>query len=145
MSEHPPAQPFPPSHGHRTPASRFPGGRPRFLTSEEARQLGRELRARAADAQELQRELQRGGLPAQDAEEIARRIRNLENKSLGDPLGLAKLASEVVEDLKMLEYSLRRAAEGDKPKLYLSGSEELPPGYKALVEEYYRSLARKQK
>jgi hypothetical protein len=122
-----------------------PGGRPRFLTSEEARQLGRELRARAADAQELQRELQRGGLPAQDAEEIARRIRNLENKSLGDPLGLAKLASEVVEDLKMLEYSLRRAAEGDKPKLYLSGSEELPPGYKALVEEYYRSLARKQK
>jgi len=44
----------------------------------------------------------------------------------------------------MLEYALRRGVEGERPKLHLSGSEELPPGYKALVEEYYRSLARKR-
>ena len=29
--------------------------------------------------------------------------------------------------------------------LQLSGSEELPPGYRAMVEEYYRRLARKAK
>jgi hypothetical protein len=121
-----------------------PGGGPGFIP-QDARQLRRELRERATDAQELQRELQRSGLPASEAEAIARRLRGLDNdRSFGDPRGLAQLAAAVTEDLKMLEYSLRRAAEGDKPKLYLSGSEELPPGYKALVEEYYRSLARKQ-
>lgn len=123
-----------------------PGGGPGFISPEDARQFRRELRERAQDAQDLQRELQKSGLPAQEAEAITRRLRGLDNdRSFGDPLGLAKLAADVVEDLKMLEYGLRRAAEGDKPKLYLSGSEELPPGYKALVEEYYRALARKQK
>lgn len=29
--------------------------------------------------------------------------------------------------------------------LQLSGSEELPPGYRAMVEEYYRRLVRKVK
>jgi hypothetical protein len=79
-----------------------------------------------------------------DAEAIVRRMRGLDNdRAFGEPLGLAKLTAQVVEDLKMLEYALRRGVEGERPKLYLSGSEELPPGYKALVEEYYRSLARK--
>ncbi len=120
------------------------GGRPGFLSAEEARQLRRELRERAGEAQELQRELQRGGIPGQDAEAVARRLRALDSdKSFGDPRGLAQLTAQVVDDLKLLEYSLRRALEGEKPKLYLSGSEELPPGYKALVEEYYRALARK--
>jgi hypothetical protein len=79
-------------------------------------------------------------------EGVAGRLRALDSdRRFGDPLGLARLTAEIVEDLKLLEYALRREAEGGKPKLYLSGSEELPPGYKALVEEYYRSLARQQK
>lgn len=120
------------------------GGTPGFLSAEEARQLRRELRERAGEAQDLQRELQRGGMPGQDAEAVAKRLRALDSdKSFGDPRGLAQLTAQVVDDLKLLEYSLRRALEGEKPKLYLSGSEELPPGYKALVEEYYRTLARK--
>jgi hypothetical protein len=99
-----------------------------------------------ADAQSLKGEMDKGGLRGQDAEAIVRRMRGLEaDRNFGDPRGLAKLTAEVVEDLKMLEFALRRETEGEPPKLYLSGSEELPPGYKALVEEYYRSLARKQK
>lgn len=75
-----------------------------------------------------------------------RRLRALDSdRHFRDPLGLTRLTAEVVEDLKLLEYALRREAEGGQPKLYLSGSEELPPGHKALVEEYYRSLARKPK
>jgi hypothetical protein len=49
----------------------------------------------------------------------------------------------VASDLKMLAYALRREADTDRPALQLSGSEELPPGYRAMVEEYYRTLARK--
>lgn len=121
-----------------------PGGRPGFLSADEARQLRRELRERVSETQDLQRALQRGGPQAGEAEAILHRLRGLDNdRQFRDPLGLAKLTAQVVEDLKMLEYALRREAEGEKPKLYLSGSEELPSGYKALVEEYYRSLARK--
>lgn len=123
-----------------------PGGRPGFLSAEEARQFRRELRERVGEAQELQRELKKGGLPAQDAEAIVRRMRGLDSdRGFADPLGLSKLTAEVVEDLKMLEFAIRRQVEGEGPKLYLSGSEELPAGYKALVEEYFRSLSRKQK
>lgn len=46
----------------------------------------------------------------------------------------------------MFEYALRRAVEGEgKEKLFLAGTDEVPPGWKALVDEYYRSLARKAK
>ena len=42
----------------------------------------------------------------------------------------------------MFEYALRREMEGTDPeKLRLSGSAEVPEGWRPLVEEYYRSLA----
>ncbi len=49
----------------------------------------------------------------------------------------------MANDLKMLEYALRREADGNRPALQLSGSEDLPPGYRAMVEEYYRTLGKK--
>ena len=43
-----------------------------------------------------------------------------------------------------LGYAMRREVEGpDREKLFLSGTQDLPPGWQALVEEYYRSLSRK--
>ena len=52
------------------------------------------------------------------------------------------LVAETLEDLKMFEYALRREMEGTDPeKLRLSGSAEVPEGWRPLVEEYYRSLA----
>ena len=89
------------------------GGRPGFLSAEEIRQLRRELRERVLDAQSLKGEMDKGGLRGQDAEAIVRRMRGLEaDRNFGDPRGLAKLTAEVVEDLKMLEFALRRADRG---------------------------------
>jgi hypothetical protein len=43
----------------------------------------------------------------------------------------------------MFEFALRRELSGSDPeKLRLSGSEEVPEGWRSLVEEYYRTLAR---
>jgi hypothetical protein len=43
----------------------------------------------------------------------------------------------------MFEYALRRELEGTGvEKLRLSGSAEVPQGWRRLVEEYYRSLSR---
>ena len=74
-----------------------------------------------------------------------RDLRRLDDPRIqGEPRGLAQLVGQVVQGLKSAEFALRREMEGpDREKLFLSGSQDLPPGWQALVEEYYRSLSRK--
>jgi hypothetical protein len=51
--------------------------------------------------------------------------------------------AQTLEDMKMFEYALHRELQGTDPeKLRLAGSDEVPDGWRPLVEEYYRSLAR---
>ncbi len=120
------------------------GGGTGRLGAGEARQLRREFSERALEAEAFRRSLEEGGLPSSQAADLAERLQGLaSDRNFKDPLGLADLTTEVAEDIKMLEYVLRREADLDRPALQLSGSEELPPGYRALVEEYYRTLAKK--
>jgi hypothetical protein len=117
------------------------GGR---LGASEARQLRSEIGARVRDAEAFRRALEESGLSSAQAAALAGRLQGLAaDRNFKDPLGLAALTAQVADDIKMLEYVLRREAEGDRPTLQLSGSEELPPGYRAMVEEYYKTLARK--
>ena len=119
------------------------GGRAR-LGSEDVRQLRREINERAQDAEAIGRALEESGAPSPQAVALAQRLQGLaSNRNFKDPLGLAELTGQVANDIKMLEYALRRADEENRPELQLMGSEELPPGYRAMVEEYYRTLARK--
>lgn len=121
------------------------GGRGR-LGVEETRQLRREITERARDAEAFRRALEQSGISSPQAAGLARRLQGLASDgNMKDPLGLAELTGQVADDIKMLEYVLRREADGQRPELQLSGSEELPPGYRAMVEEYYRTLARKPK
>jgi hypothetical protein len=111
---------------------------------DRARQLRRELRERAVEAQGIGSQLAGdGGVPA-DLRAIERKLRQLQRQETwGDPLGVEALVAETLEDLKMFEYALRRELEGtDVEKLRLSGSAEVPEGWRRLVEEYYRSLSR---
>jgi hypothetical protein len=110
----------------------------------EARQLRRELRERLRDAEALAKELGAGG-PRPDLEDVLRRLRRFEDERIyREPLGLARLIGSVVEDLKSTEFALRRDLEGpDRERLLLSGTQDLPPGWQPLVEEYYRSLSKK--
>ncbi|MGE3373174.1 MAG: DUF4175 family protein [Vicinamibacteria bacterium] len=117
-----------------------PGGTAPGFGPGERRQLQRELRERLGEARELDRALDAAGRPA-DLEPILRKMSGLENR-IGDPKGLAQLAASVAEDLKLLEYVLRRQAQGAGQKPVLTDSDALPPGWRALVEEYYRALAR---
>ena len=122
------------------------GGGQGRLGSADIRQLRREIAERAQDAEALSRALEAGGLSSPQAAALAQRLQGLaSDRNFKDPLGLADLTAQVAGDIKMLEYVLRREADGDRPALQLSGSEELPPGYRAMVEEYYRTLGRKPK
>jgi uncharacterized protein DUF4175 len=119
------------------------GGGPRAWAPGQARHLRRELRERLREAEGLGKEL--GGGPRGDLQEVIRAMRAFEDERIyREPRGLAQLVASVVEGLKSAEFALRRDVEGpDREKLTRSGTQDLPPGWQRLVEEYYRSLSKK--
>ena len=48
-----------------------------------------------------------------------------------------------VDHLKRFEFELRKKIGTDSQQLFLSGSDEVPVGFRQAIEEYYRSLAKK--
>jgi hypothetical protein len=85
-----------------------------------------------------------GGRP--DLARVLEGIGAWNNKKTDDPRALARITAEVIENLKMFEYTLRREAEGlNAERLALSEGDDVPDGFRPLVEEYYKSLARKPK
>ena len=60
-----------------------------------------------------------------------------------NPLGLEELEEDVLAELKQFEYWLRRELEGiGEGELFLAGSDQVPDGYRGLVEDYFRTLSR---
>jgi hypothetical protein len=116
----------------------FPGFRP-----GDARQFRSEFGERRGEAERLREELAQEGLDTDELDAIIARLRQLEReRPYGDPRGLAELQAQIIQDLKEFEYALRRElGGGDSRRLLLTGSDEVPPGYRELVEEYYKSLA----
>ena len=60
-----------------------------------------------------------------------------------DAKGLEQLQAAAIEKLKKFEFSLRRKADAGNDSLSLSGSDQVPEGFRQAIEEYYRSLAKK--
>jgi hypothetical protein len=113
------------------------------MSPDDARQLQREYGARRLDAEELRRELRQSGADAASLDEWIRRLRDLERgRSFDDPEELQRLHQAVVEGMKAYEFALRRALETGDDRPLLDARGEVPPGFKSLVEEYYKSLAR---
>ena len=54
---------------------------------------------------------------------------------------IARLQTFVIEGLKRFEYQLRREVDGESEELFLAGSDEVPSGFRDLIEEYFRALA----
>ncbi len=54
-----------------------------------------------------------------------------------------RLQAQIIEGLKQLEFGLRRELEGeDRDRVFVSGSDEVPTGFRKLVDEYYKALSR---
>lgn len=111
----------------------------------EVRQFRGELRERLAEAQRLREQLSRDGRDVSALDGVIRDMRALDNERVyANPRELERLQTAVVDGLKQFEYTLRRELQGEaKEKLFLSGTDEVPEGYRKLVEEYYRSLGRR--
>jgi hypothetical protein len=123
------------SDGGAQSAWGFSGGRPGPAPRpDEARQLQRELRERAREAEALGASSGRDGPASRGAaaglDSALREMRRFEDPRVyGEPRGLAELVASVVQGLKAAEFAMRREVEGpDREKLFLSGTQDLPPG-----------------
>jgi hypothetical protein len=84
------------------------------------------------------------GVDVGEIDNLLAYLRSLDDRRVyGDLDEIERLRSEVIQGLKEFEYVLRRQVDGPQDeRLFLSGSDEVPPGYRELVEEYYRNLSR---
>ena len=101
----------------------------------------------ANDASDVRRQLQQAGINPRDltpVDEVIKALRALgDAKSYNDPARLQDLYSSAVEKFKALEFEIRKKVDTTNEALFLSGSDEVPPKYKDLIQEYYRALSKK--
>lgn len=111
------------------------------------RQLRGELRRRLGDLRDTRDQLNRAGADVGPLNDIIRRLGRLDaTGQIDTPRGLDELSQAIVQGLKDYEFALRRAVLGDEtPRAALATDDDVPPQYRALVEEYYRRLARQRR
>ena len=113
--------------------------------AEDIRQFGRELRSQREAAEALRRELQGQGRNVEELTDLIEQLRGLEgSRAFNDPEELARLRGAVVQGFKEFEFTLRRqivGAEADRPAL--GGNENVPAGYRDMVNEYFKALSKK--
>jgi hypothetical protein len=56
---------------------------------------------------------------------------------------MQEISAAALESLKKFEFDLRKKLDTSSNALFLNGNEEIPASVRSLVEEYYRSLARR--
>ena len=127
-----------PSGGGFGPAAGGSGG----LTPDDIRQFQREFRQRREDASGLRDDLRREGVDVDELSDVVSALERLGSRqAYDDPEELARLQESILRGLKDFEFSLRRGLSAEIERLFLSGSDDVPPEYRRFVEEYYRSLS----
>jgi hypothetical protein len=117
------------------------------MSQGDATQFSREFRMRRLEAEALRADLAQQGLDTRELDETIREMRRLENNTpFGNPQGLDQLQADVIDGLKGFEFSLFRALGlGMEKRPALEARSPVPAEYRAMVEEYYRALARDKK
>ncbi|MBT8487809.1 MAG: hypothetical protein HKO77_07295, partial [Gemmatimonadetes bacterium] len=133
--------------GDRYNGSPFGGatrGDGREFTPEEIRQYRAEFGQREAQARDLAEVLAEAGRSTDEVDDVIEAFDRLQDEEVyADPEALAAIHEDMIDRLKRLEFSLRRDVEGEvELRGSLTGADEVPEGYRELVEEYYRALAR---
>ena len=98
------------------------------------------------DAEALRRYLNEAGASAPEMSQVIDDLRALASaRPYGDLPALAQLQNELRENLQRLEFRIRREVEGDgSDRAVLNGFDEVPEGFRTLVEEYFRALSRSE-
>ena len=123
---------------------RQPGNAAAGFAPGAGRQQRAEARERLEDAESLRTRLRDQGLDADALDDVVRGLRTLTREgAYEDPDELARLQTALADRAKQLELALRAGLTGTRElRLFLSGEMAVDPEYRALVEEYFRSLSR---
>jgi len=117
--------------------------RPIEFDPDDIRQWQREFSQRLGEAQDIRRLLQEEQFSAADLDAIIRQMQELDNTRVyQDSAEIARLQTYLREELKRFEYRLRREVDVETEDLFLASSDEVPPGFRDMIEEYYRALSR---
>ncbi len=120
-------------------------GRNFQLSPEDIRQLRGEVRQWENDVRDLRGMLRGGEFDPKQLDEVLRALRQLQDDRVYQNVSeLARLQAFVTEQLKRVEFTLRREVD-EQNSVVLSGSDEVPEQFRTMVEQYYRSLARSAK
>ena len=133
--------------GSATNGDNWGGWGQRVYTPGEIRNFRDQARYWTGEAQRLRDQLRNDGVNPADLDEVLRAMRQLDDDRVyKDARELERLQTQVAEGLKRFEFTLRRKVEdsqGDQPAL--TATDEVPRGYRDLVDEYTRSLSRATK
>jgi hypothetical protein len=134
--------------GNTATPGRTAGGDARpDLAGGNVRQWQNQAGQLANDAQDLRRQLAQSGATQNDLKAVDEVIKSLRSMGAGggnpDPRGLQQLAGTALDKAKKLDFDLRKRTDTSTDQMFLGGSEEAPPKYKSLVDEYYRNLSKK--
>lgn len=131
-----------PQNGQMTPNG-APGGR---LPGNDPAQIAREFRLRRENAEGIRREAAQQGLDTSDLDRAIEAMRQLENgRTFNDPKALEQLQGQALEKLKNFEFALLRSTGmGTDGRPAAGARAAVPAEYRALIEEYYRQLARRK-
>jgi hypothetical protein len=131
--------------GPRYGDDRFTSGFVPFNPNDR-RQFAREFREWQGDAEQLRRELTAAGVSPKDLDDVIRDLKQFgDERGYEDLKGPEKLQAAALERLQQFEFNLRKKAEPNQESLALSGSDEVPAGFRTAIEEYYRQLAKNKK
>ena len=110
------------------------------------RDLANQAAQAAADARDLGRMLQQAGGTQRDQQvlnEVANALQGMSKEgAYHDPLGMQQLMSTTLDKLRKFDLDLRKRLDTSNDQLFLSGSEDVPAGFKSLVDEYSKALSK---
>ena len=97
----------------------------------------------SSDLQDLRGQLRGYNVDPKELEQILAALRRLEDERVyKDARELQSLQTFATEGLKRLEFGLRRQIEAGDETVVLAGSDDVPDEFRAMVQEYYRSLGK---
>jgi hypothetical protein len=116
-----------------------PGGE---VNGDERRQLANEMRQRLNDAEALRRDLAQQGADVSALDRAIDALRKSIDAAHPDSEADATLRQQVIEGLKAYEFAMRRLAADSASRVLTGRQGDVPPAFRAYVEEYYRAIAR---
>ena len=111
------------------------------MSSAEARQFAGEAQQRLADAEALRRDLAQQHVDVSALDHAIEALRQVANPAaLNDPR--IDLRGQVIDGFKAYEFALHRAAADSASRVLLGRPGDVPPAFRAYVEEYFRAIAK---